>query len=148
MSRCRGDAAVERRQAVESWKMPEKDLSTNELVRRAMSEARLLAKAELLHAKVELAQEVRAARASGIFVGGGAALALVGLALLFVAGAAALALPLWAAALLAAGVAFVLAAVLGAIAWTKLPKKPMRHTMERLSMDLDELRQHMELSKH
>jgi Flp pilus assembly protein TadB len=148
VSWCRGDAAVERRQAVESWKMPEKDLSTNELVRRAMSEARLLAKAELLHAKVELAQEVRAARTSGVFVGGGAALALVGLAMLFVAGAAALALPLWAGALIAAGVAFVLAAVLGAIAWTKLPRKPMRHTLERMSMDLDELRQHMELAKH
>ncbi|MFE8603847.1 phage holin family protein [Archangium violaceum] len=148
MSRCRGDAAVERRQAVESWEMPEKELSTNELVRRAMSEARLLAKAELLHAKVELAQEVRAARVVGLFAGSGAALALVGLAMLFVAGAAALALPLWAAALLAAGVAFVLAAVLGAIAWTKLPKKPMRHTLERMSMDLEELRQHIELTKH
>ena len=128
--------------------MPEKELSTNELVRRAMSEARLLAKAELLHAKVELAQEVRAARAVGIFAGSGAALALVGLAMLFVAGAAALALPLWAAALLAAGVAFVLAAVLGAVAWTKLPKKPMRHTLERMSMDLEELRQHIELTRH
>lgn len=148
MSRGRACAAVERRKAVESWKMPEKDLPTNELVRRAMSEARLLAKAELLHAKVELAQEVKAARASGIFVGGGAALALVGLAMLFVAGAAALGLPMWAGALIAAGVAFVLAAVLGAIAWTKLPKKPMRHTMERLSMDLEELRQHIELTKH
>ncbi|WPB77322.1 phage holin family protein [Archangium violaceum] len=148
MSRCRGGAAVERRQAVESWEMPEKELSTNELVRRAMSEARLLAKAELLHAKVELAQEVRAARVVGLLAGSGAALALVGLAMLFVAGAAALALPLWAAALLAAGVAFVLAAVLGAIAWTKLPKKPMRHTLERMSMDLEELRQHIELTKH
>ncbi|OJT17505.1 hypothetical protein BO221_45610 [Archangium sp. Cb G35] len=128
--------------------MPEKELSTNELVRRAMSEARLLAKAELLHAKVELAQEVRAARAVGLFAGSGAALALVGLAMLFVAGAAALALPLWAAALLAAGVAFVLAAVLGAIAWTKLPRKPMRHTLARMSMDLEELRQHIELTKH
>ncbi len=128
--------------------MPEKDLSTNELVRRAMNEARLLAKAELLHAKVELAHEVRAARASGVFLGGAAALALVGLAMLFVTGAAALALPLWAGALIGAGVAFVLAAVLAAVGWTKLPKKPMRHTVERMAMDLDELRQHMELTKH
>lgn len=144
----RGRVAVERRKAVESWRMPEKDLSTNELVRRAMSEARLLAKAELLHAKVELAQEVRAARFSAALLGGTAALALVGLAMLFTAGAAALALPLWAGALIGAGVAFVLAALFAAIAWTKLPSKPMRHTMERLSMDLEELRQHIELSRH
>jgi hypothetical protein len=128
--------------------MPEKDLSTNELVRRAMSEARLLAKAELLHAKMELAQEVRAARFSGAFLGGAAALALVGLAMLFMAGAAALALPLWAGALLGAGVAFVLAALFGAIAWTKLPSKPMRHTRKRLSMDLEELQQRVELTRH
>lgn len=124
--------------------MPEKDLSVNELVRRAMSEARLLAKAELLHAKVELAREVRAARASGVLLGGGAALALVGLAMLFVAGAAALALPLWAGALIGAGVAFVLATVLGAIAWTRLPRKPMRHTLARMSVDLEELWRHPE----
>jgi uncharacterized membrane protein YccC len=128
--------------------MPEKDLSTNELVRRAMSEARLLAKAELLHAKVELAQEARAARSSGVFLGGGVALALVGLAMLFVAGAGALALPLWAGALIGAGVAFVLAALLAGVGWTKLPKKPMRHTVERMSVDLEELRRHLEPTKH
>ncbi|PTL79748.1 phage holin family protein [Vitiosangium sp. GDMCC 1.1324] len=128
--------------------MPEKDLSTNELFRRALSEARLLAKAELLHAKVELAQEVRSARFSGVFLGAGAALALVALSMLFVAGAAALALPLWAGALVGAGVALVLAAALGAIGWAKLPKKPMRHTLERVSMDLDELRHHLERAPH
>ncbi|QRK11400.1 phage holin family protein [Archangium violaceum] len=128
--------------------MPEKGLSTNELVRRAMSEARLLAKAELLHAKVELAQEVRAARISGVFLGGGAAFALVALAMLFVAGAAALALPLWAGALIGAGGALVLAALFAAIGWTKLPKEPLRHTKERLSMDLEEIRQHIELARH
>ncbi|WNG41402.1 phage holin family protein [Archangium minus] len=128
--------------------MPEKELSTNELVRRAMSEARLLAKAELLHAKVELAQEVRAARASGVFLGGGAAFALVALAMLFVAGAAALELPLWAAALIGAGVALVLAALFAAIGWAKLPKKPLRHTQARLAMDLEEIRQHIELARH
>ena len=133
---------------MESWKVPEKELSTNELARRAMSEARLLAKAELLHAKVELTQELRAARASGVLLGGGAALALVGLSLLFVAGADALALPLWAGALLGAGVAFLLAALLAAVGWTKLPKKPMRHTVERMSMDFEELRQYLELTKH
>lgn len=133
---------------MESRVTPEAGLSTNELVRRAMNEARLLAKAELLHAKVELTQEVRAARVAGVFGGGAAALALVGLALLLTAGAAALPLPLWAGALLVAGGVFILAAVCGAVAWAKLPKQPMRHTLERLSMDLEELRQQMELTRH
>lgn len=133
---------------MESWRMPEGSLSPNELFRRAVSEARLLAKAELLHAKVELRREVRAARVSGVCLGGGAALALVALAMLFVAGAAALELPLWASALLGAGVALVLAAVLGAIGWAKLPKKPMRHTLERLNVDLEELREQLPTRRH
>jgi len=133
---------------MESWTRPEKDLSTNELVRRAMTEARLLAKAELLHAKVELAHEVNAARVSGMLLGVAGALSLVVLTLLLTAAADALALPLWAGALVVAGVVLVLAAVCAAVGWGKLPKKPMRHTLERLAMDLEELKQHVERTRH
>lgn len=133
---------------MESQRMPEGNLSPNELFRRAVSEARLLAKAELLHAKLELRQEVRAARVSAVCLGGGAVLALVCLAMLFVAGAAALELPLWASALLGAGVALVLAAALAAIGWAKLPKKPMRHTLRRLTMDYEEMREQLPVSRH
>ncbi len=133
---------------MDSRMTPEAGMSTNELVRRAMSEARLLAKAELLHAKVELAEEVRAARVSGVFAGGAVALALMGLALLLTAGADALPVPLWVGALFVAGGVLLLAAVCAAVAWSKLPKKPMRHTLERLSMDLEELRQQLELTRH
>ena len=133
---------------MESQRMPEGSLSPNELFRRAVSEARLLAQAELLHAKLELRQEVRAARVSGVCLGGAAALALVALAMLFVAGAAALELPLWASALLGAGAALVLAAALGAIGWAKLPKKPMRHTLGRLNVDLEGLREQLPHRRH
>jgi len=133
---------------MESWTSPEKDLSTNELVRRAMTEARLLAKAELLHAKVELAHEVKAARVSGMLLGVAGALALVVLTLLLTAVADALALPLWAGALVVAGVVLVLAGVCAAVGWKKLPRKPMHHTLERLSMDLEELKQHLERTRH
>jgi len=34
------------------------------------------------------------------------------------------------------------------VGWGKLPKKPMRHTLERLSMDLEELKQHLERTRH
>ena len=133
---------------MESWTRPEKDLSTNELVRRAMTEARLLAKAELLHAKVELAHEVKAARVSGMLLGVAGALSLVVLTLLLTAAADALALPLWAGALVVAGVVGVLAALCAAVGWKKLPKKPMRHTLERLSMELEELKHHLERTRH
>jgi hypothetical protein len=133
---------------MESWKNPEKDLSTNELVRRAMTEARLLAKAELLHAKVELAHEVKAARLSGIFLGVAGALSLVALTLLLTAAADALALPLWAGALVVGGSVLVLAGVCAAVGWGKLPKQPMRHTRERLAMDMDELKHHLERTRH
>jgi hypothetical protein len=133
---------------MESWTRPEKDLSTNELVRRAMTEARLLAKAELLHAKVELAHEVKAARVSGMLLGVAGALSLVVLTLLLTAAADALALPLWAGALVVAGVVGVLAALCAAVGWGKLPKKPMRHTLERLSMELEELKHHLERTRH
>ena len=133
---------------MESWTSPEKDLSTNELVRRAMTEARLLAKAELLHAKVELAHEVKAARVSGLLLGLAGALALVALTLLLTAVADALALPLWVGALVVAGAVLLLAGVFAAVGWGKLPRKPMRHTLERLSMDLEELKQHLERTRH
>jgi Putative Actinobacterial Holin-X, holin superfamily III len=133
---------------MESQTNPEAGLSTNELVLRAMNEARLLAKAELLHAKVELTQEVRAARFAGVFLGSAAALALVGLALLLTAVADALPLRLWEGALLVAGAVLVLAALCGAIGWRRLPRKPMRHTLERLSLDLEELQRQLELTRH
>ncbi len=133
---------------MESWTSPEKDLSTNELVRRAMTEARLLAKAELLHAKVELAHEVKAARVSGMLLGVAGALALVALTLLLTAVADALALPLWVGALVVGGAVLVLAGLCAAVGWKKLPRKPMHHTLERLSMDLEELKQHLERTRH
>jgi predicted phage tail protein len=133
---------------MESGTSPEKSLSTNELVRRAMTEARLLAKAELLHAKVELAHEVKAARVGGLCLGAAGALALVVLTLLLTAAADALALPLWAGALVVAGIVLVLAGVLAAVGWKRLPRKPMHHTLERLSMDLEELKQHVERTRH
>jgi hypothetical protein len=38
--------------------------------------------------------------------------------------------------------------VCAAIGWGRLPKKPMRHTLERLSLDLEELRRQLELTRH
>lgn len=110
-------------------------LSTAELIRHALDESRLLVRAELLHAKKELREELKAARTAGILIGVGAVLSLMALACLFVA--AGLALPLgepW--DVLVMGVALL--AVSGLLLFLgvkRLPKKPLPHTQERLKMD-------------
>lgn len=112
-------------------------LSTAELVRHALAEAKLLVKAEVLHAKKELREELKAARTSGILLGAGAVLALVGVTLLFVALVGALPLSLWLSALI---VGVVVLLVAGGLAFTgikRLPKKPLPHTQERLKADFN-----------
>lgn len=112
-------------------------LTTAELVRHALTEARMLAKAEILHAKKELREEVKAARTSGILIGAGAVLALCGLPLLFVA--LALALPLvnhQLGNLLVGLVLLALAGTLVMVGVKKLPRKPLPHTQDRLKTDL------------
>jgi len=110
-------------------------LSTTELVKHALSEVKLLARAEVLHAKREFKDELKAARTSAILLGAGAVLALVSLGALVVA--LGLALPLSPAlGVLVAGVFFLLVA--GALAFfgiKHLPKAAMPHTQARLKND-------------
>ncbi len=116
-------------------------LSTAELVRHALAEAKLLAKAEVLHAKKELREELHAARTAGILLGVALTLALCGLAALFVA--LGLVLPVGAAL----GVLLVGAGILligGGLAWAgskRLPRKPLPHTQERLKTDFERARE-------
>lgn len=111
-------------------------LSTTELVRHALTEAKLLVRAEVLHAKKELREEVKAARTSGILLGAGAVLALVSLAAFVVAAGLALPVRDWLGVLLAGLFFLVLGAVLAFAGVKKLPKKPLPHTQERLKTDL------------
>ncbi|WP_047863221.1 phage holin family protein [Archangium gephyra] len=116
-------------------------LSTAELIRHAIEEARLLARAEVLHAKKELRQELKAARTSGILLGAGGVLGLMALAALLVA--LGLALPLGETlGVLLVGV--FLLVVSGGLAFAgvkRLPKKPLSHTQERLKTDLARTRE-------
>lgn len=111
-------------------------MSTAELVRTALDEARMLARAEVLHAKAELRDELRRAKISGILFGAAMPLALAGLTLLFAS--LALALPLSAPlGALVVGLALLLiAGALGFAGAKKVPKKPMQHTQSRLKDDL------------
>jgi Flp pilus assembly protein TadB len=111
-------------------------LSTAELVRHAIEEARLLARAEVLHAKKELQEELKAARTAGILLGAGAVLALVGLCALFIAVGLALPLAAWLGVLLVGLAVLVAGGVLALMGSKRLPKKPLVHTQERLKTDL------------
>lgn len=112
-----------------------RNLSTVQLVKHALTEAKLLARAEVLHAKHELKEELVAARTAGILLGACLALALSGLAVLFVA--VALVLPVAApiAVLLVGAGLLVVAGVLGMTGFKRLPKKPLARTQERLKRD-------------
>lgn len=117
------------------------NLSTAELVRHALAETKLLVKAELLHAKKELREEVKAARTSGILLGVGFTLALCGLAALVVAIGLALPLSPWLGVLLAGVFVLLLAGGMAFYGVKRLPKKPLPHTQERLKADFDMARE-------
>ena len=121
-----------------------RELSTVELVRRALDETRLLARAEVLHAKQELKEELRAAKASGILLGAGLTLGLCGLTILFVAIVVALPIAEWASALIVGGALILLAAALALAGVKRLPKKPLEHTQERLKEDVTLTREQLQ----
>ncbi|MFL5351771.1 phage holin family protein [Archangium sp.] len=116
-------------------------LSMAELVRHAIEEARLLARAEVLHAKKELREEVKAARTSGILLGAGGVLALVSLAALFVAVGLALPVAQWLGVLLVGVFLLLVGGGLAFAGYKRLPKKPLSHTQERLKTDLARTRE-------
>jgi hypothetical protein len=113
-----------------------RSMSTPELIRHAVEEAKLFARAEILHAKHELQEEVRAAKKSGILMGAAAVAALCGLSVLLVALALALPLADALAALIVGGILVVAGALCGALGYRALPRKPLPKTAERLKIDL------------
>lgn len=116
-------------------------LSTAELVRHALDEARLLARAEVLHAKKELREELKAARTAGLLLGAGGVLGLMGLAALFVMVGLALPVAQWLGVLLVGVFLLLLAGGLALAGYKRLPKKPLPHTQERLKTDLTRTRE-------
>lgn len=115
---------------------PERHISTGELIRRALDEAKMLAKAEVLHAKQELKDDLQAAKRAGIFLGAAFVLALSGLSVLLVALALALPLPHGRAALIVGAVLVVLAGVGGFLGVQRLPKAPLAKTKRRIQTDI------------
>lgn len=112
-----------------------RNMSTAELVRHALDEAKLLAKAEVLHAKQELKQELTQAKMTGVLFGAAVATALSGLTLLFVALALVLPLAEPLAAVVVGGGLLAVAAVCAVMGLKGLPKKPLPKTQERIKKD-------------
>lgn len=118
-----------------------RQMSTAELVRHAVDEARLLVKAEVLYAKKELREELAQAKRSGIFAGAALVLALTGLSSVFVAlGIALPGAPGWGVAIVAA-VQLIAAGALAYFGFKKLPKKPMKATIDRIKTDIEVTRE-------
>src|SRR5678816_4453326 len=97
-------------------------MSTVELVRHAMTEMKLLARAEVLHARTELKEELGEARTAGILLGGALFLAPAGLAVALMAIVLALPEPRWLPALVLGIVVLAGAGLLAFLAMKKLPK--------------------------
>lgn len=111
-------------------------LSTVDLVKQALGEMKLLARAEILHAKSELREELKEAKSAGIYLSLGLVLASSAVTLFL--GALALALPLapWLALLLVGVVVLLVAGGLAFLGVKHIPTQPLRETTERLKADV------------
>ena len=112
-----------------------RNMSTVELVRHAMTEMKLLVRAEVLHARIELKEELKEARNAGILIGAALFLAPAGLGIALMAIVLALPFAQWLSALVLGVVVLVLAGLLAFLAVKKLPKQPLARTRDRLKLD-------------
>jgi hypothetical protein len=123
--------------------VPPMAVSSAELVREAMSEAKELIRLEVALAKDEVRGEVVSARNAGIAFGVGAVVLLLGIALLLVA----LALAIFPGPIpsLVLGLLLVTSAGLAAVAGLKmLPKKPLAATRRRIETDVETMKERVQ----
>jgi len=112
-----------------------RNLSTVELVRHAVTEMKLLVRAEMLHARAELREELKEARNAGILLGGALFLAPAGLSVALMAIVLGLPGEPWISALVLGLTVLALAGLLALLAVKKLPKSPLARTRDRLKLD-------------
>ena len=112
-----------------------RNMSTVELVRHAMTEMKLLVRAEMLHARAEMKEELREARNAGILVGLALLLAPAGVGVAAMAIVLAFSAEPWVAPLVLGALLLLVAALLAFLAVKRLPKKPMSRTRDRLKLD-------------
>ena len=112
-----------------------RNLSTPDLVRHAMTEMKLLVRAEVVHARAELKQELKEARNAGILFGAALFLAPAGLGITLMAIVLALPVVQWASAVVLGLVVLLVAGLLVLLAVKRLPKQPLARTRDRLKLD-------------
>jgi hypothetical protein len=112
-----------------------RNMSTVDLVRHAMTEMKLLVRAEVVHARSELREELKEARNAGILFGAALFLAPAGLAIALMAIVLALGGQQWIWSLVLGVGVLGLATLLVYVAVKKLPKKPLSRTRDRLKLD-------------
>jgi hypothetical protein len=117
------------------------DVPIPELISRALSEAKDLARVEIELAKEDARSEAKGAVRAAIGFGLGAAGAVLALSLLLLALVLATGAAPWVPLVLAAGFA-VLAGAGAASGYAWLPKKPLEPTRRRLSTDVNHLKEH------
>jgi len=113
-----------------------KEMSTGELVRHALDEAKLLARAEVLHARQELKEELARAKLTGALGAAALVLALSAVSVLFMAIGISLPFKEAVGLLIVFGALLVIAAGCAFAAWRALPKKPLPRTQGRIKKDL------------
>lgn len=118
------------------------EASTADLVREALDEAKELVRLEVELAKSEMTEELHEAKMAAVGFAVGAAFMVLALCLLSVA----LVLALGGTAIIALAVAggFVMVAGAGALfGYSKLPKKPLERTRNRVTGDIKSLKEHL-----
>ncbi len=113
-------------------------LSTVALMRRILDVSSVLVRKEVELARAELGEDFHAALGMVKLFGAAALLALLALNLLLVSAVLALAAwwPAWASALALSGLLLILAAVLGALAWSRRVEMPLDLTRKTVKEDL------------
>jgi hypothetical protein len=110
------------------------------LIREALDEVRDLVRLEVALAREEARSELTRAKASAIALSAAAVLAVSAFSLFMVAISAAFA-SMWLVALILGGILACLAAVLASFARGRMPKGLLGETKERLSADLQQLKE-------
>jgi hypothetical protein len=111
------------------------------LVRSAIAEARELARLEVALAKLEMRQEVAAAKHAGVSFGVGTVLAIAGVTLLLTAIALAFS-PSWLPALLVGVITLALGGAAGLVGYRIVPKQPLGETRRRATSEVRLLKEH------
>jgi len=122
---------------------PRDALSTGELLKEAIDEAKELVRVEVQLAKDEVKREVKEARSAAIgFAVAGAcsmlALTMLAVALVLAIGGTVL------AALIVAGGFLVVCGVAAVVGWSFVPKKLMASTRRRLVTDVNQMKEHVQ----